>query len=169
MVSALVSFPTTNIHMSGQMRLVLSPWLLEWQKQNNSTYFRNVRKTIKRIIFSNIFQTSQQHCCTTAAGILQVSKVVAPTSQQALIPHFVSLYLECKQTVLWRREFACMLCIKQCTLHLKVSIFTFQRDFNTATKCVQNCVQQDRILYRFCRNVRRCTANETIQNFYIRL
>ena len=106
------------------MHLVLRPWLLEWQKQNNSAYFRNVGKTIGRIILSNIFQTSQQHCCTTAAGMLQVSKVVAPTSQQALIPRCVSLYLECKQTVLRRREFACMHRIKQYTLHLKISLFT---------------------------------------------
>ena len=113
------------------MRLVLRPWLLEWQKQNNSTYFRNVRKTIGRIILSNIFQTSQQHCCTTAAGMLQVSKVVAPTSQQALISRCVSPYLERKQTVLRRREFACMFCIKQRTLHWKISLFTFSNESST--------------------------------------
>ena len=113
------------------MRLVLRPWLLEWQKQNNSTYFRNVRKTIGRIILSNIFQTSQQHCCTTAAGMLQISKVVAPTFQQALILRCVSLYFEWKQTVLRKHEFACMLRIKQRTQHLKISLLTFSKGSST--------------------------------------
>ena len=113
------------------MRLVLRPWLLERQKENNGTYFKNVRKTIGMIVLSNIFQTSQQHCCTTAARMLQVSKVVTPTSQQALIPRCISLYLECKQAVLRRREFACMLRIKQCTLHLKISLFTFSKESST--------------------------------------
>ena len=105
----------------------------------------------------------------TVFGMLQVSKVVAPTSQQALILRCVSLYLECKQTVLWRREFASMLRIKQGTLHLKISLFTFSKEFSTATKCDQKCVQQDRILQSLCPNVRRCTGGETIYNFYIRI
>ena len=111
--------------LSGQMRLAVRPWLLEWQKQNNITYFKNVRKSIGRIMLSNMVQTSQQHCCMTAAGMLQVYKVVALASQQALIPRCVGLYLEYKQTVLRRREFVCMLRIKHRTLHLKVSLFTF--------------------------------------------
>ena len=113
------------------MRLALRPSLLEWQKQNNRTCFRNARKTIGRIILSNIFQTSQQHCCTTAAGMLKVSKVVAPTSQQTFIPRCVSFYLEYKQTVLQRREFACMFRIKQRTLPLKISLFTFSKMSST--------------------------------------
>ena len=140
--------------LSGQMRLAVRPWLLEWQKQNNSTYFKNVRKSIGRIMLSNMVQTSQQHCCMTAAGMLQVYKVVALASQQALIPRCVGLYLEYKQTVLRRREFVCML---------------RKGEFNTATKYVQTCVQQDRLLYSFCPNVRRCTGDEAIYNFYIRI
>ena len=118
------------------MRLVLRPWLLEWQKQNNNTYFTNVRKTIRSVILSNIFQTRQQHCCTTAAGMFQVSKVVAPTSQQVLIPRCVSVYFECKQTVLRRPEFACMLRIKQRTLHLKIFLFTFSKGSSTLPQSV---------------------------------
>ena len=94
------------------MRLVVRPWLLEWQEQDNSTYFRNVERTIGRIVLSNIFQNNQQHCCQSTAGMLQVSKVVMPTSQQALTLCCVSLCQKCKQFVLWRGEFIFMLRIK---------------------------------------------------------
>ena len=132
------------------MHLVLRPWLLEWQKQNNSMYFRNVKKIIGRITFNNILQTAQQ---------LQVSKVVAPTSQQALISRCVTLYLEYKQTVLPKLKFACMLLIKQCTLHLKFLFSPFQKSLTL----LQKIVQQDRILQSFCPDVRRFTDNETIR------
>ena len=151
------------------MRLVLRPWLLEWQKQNNSTYFRNVRKTIGSIILSNIFQTSQQHCCTTVVGMFQVSKVAAPNSQQALILRCVSLYLECKQTVLRRREFACMLRIKQRTLHLKISLFTFSKESSTLP---QNVFKNVRNKAGSCTvsALRRCTGmKQYSNNFYIRI
>ena len=140
------------------MRLVLRPWLLEWQKQNNSTYFRNIRKTIGRIILSNIFQTSQQLCCTTAAGMLQMSRVVATTSQQALIPRYVSLYLECKQTVLRRCEFACMFCIKQRMLHLKISLFTFSKESSTLP---QNVFQN------VCNKTESCIASALMSGYVL--
>ena len=129
------------------MMLVLRPWLLEWQKQDNSTYFKNTGKALRKIILSNIFQTSQQHCCTTAAGMLQVSRNVVPTSQQSLFSSCVSLYLEYKQIVLRRRGFVCMLCVKQHTLHLMISLLTFIEDLNAATKYAQNRVKQDRIFH----------------------
>ena len=113
------------------MRLVLRPWLLEWQKQHNNTYFRNVIRTTERISLSNIFQTSQQHCCQTAARMLQVSKAVVPTSQQVLISRFVSPYLEYKQIVFRRRDFVCMLRMKQRTLHLMISLFIFSKEHLT--------------------------------------
>ena len=47
------------------------------------------------------------------------------------MPRCVSLYLECKQTVQRRREFACMLRIKQRTLHLKISLFTSSKESST--------------------------------------
>ena len=128
------------------MQLVLRPWLLEWQKQDNGTYFKNTGKTIRKLILSNIFQTSQQHCCTTAAEMLQVSKNVVPTSQQSLFSSCVSLYLEHKQIVLRRREFVCMLCAKH-TLHLLLSLFIFTEDLNAAAKYVQTRVKQDRIFH----------------------
>ena len=112
-------------------------------------YFRNVRKTIGRIILSNIFQTSQQHCCTTA-GMLRVSKVVASTSQQSLILRCVRLYLEYKQTVLQRREFVCMLRIKQCTLHLMIFLFTFSKESPTLPQNVFKNV---------CNKTGSCTAS----------
>ena len=37
-------------------------------------------------------------------------------------------YLEYKQTVFWRREFFCMLRIKQRSLHLMTSLFTFSKE-----------------------------------------
>ena len=91
------------------------------KKQDNSTYFRNVKRTIERISLSNIFQT-------TAARMSQVSKVVAPTSQQALISHFVSSFSEYKQTVLPRPEFFCMRSMRQRTLQLMISLFTFSKE-----------------------------------------
>ena len=117
--------------MNGQMHDVLRPWLLDWQKQDNSTYFKNLIRTIGRIILSNIFQTSQQHCCTTAAGMLLVPKFVAPASEQALISRFVSLYLEYKRIMLRRREFVFMLRIRQSTLYLMISLFTFSKERST--------------------------------------
>ena len=63
--------------------------------------------------------------------MLQVSKVVTPTSQLALISCFVSPYLEYKQIVFWRREFVCMLYIKQRTMHLMISLFTFSKEHLT--------------------------------------
>ena len=96
--------------------------------------------------FSDISQTSQQNCCLTAARMLQVSKVVAPTSWQALISHFVSPYLEYKQIVFRRRKFACYASHK--TVHAASddsSFHFFKGAFNTATKCVQKRVQQDSI------------------------
>ena len=132
------------------MHLALRPWLLEWQKQNNKTYFRNVRKKIGRIILSTIFQTSQQHCCTTTAGMLQVSKAVAAISQQALTPCCVSLYLEYKQTVLRRREFARMLRMRQSTLHLQISLFSFLKE---SSKLPQN------VFKNVCNKAGSCIAS----------
>ena len=50
--------------------------------------------------------------------------------------HCVSLYLEYKQTVLWRREFVCMLHINQRTVHLMISLFTFSKESSTLTQNV---------------------------------
>ena len=41
---------------------------------------------------------------------------------------FVSPYLEYKEIVFRRREFVCMLRIKQHTLHLMISLFTFSKE-----------------------------------------
>ena len=99
------------------------------------------------MILTNIFQRIQQHCCTTAAGMLQVFIVVAPKSQQTLILSCASLYLRYKKIVLWRREFIYMFCIKQRKLYLMISLFAFSQDFNATTKCAQRCAQQDRIFH----------------------
>ena len=62
------------------------------------------------------------------------------TSPTALILSDVSIYSEHKQIVLPRREFICMLCIKQPALHLMISLFAFSEEFNATTKCVQKRV-----------------------------
>ena len=112
------------------------------------------RNNRKENVLSNIFQTSQQHGCTNgcmaAAGMLQVSKVVAPTSQQVLIPRCVSLYLEYKQTVLRRHEFVCILRIKQRALHLVISLFTFSKEGSTLPQNVFKNV---------CNKTGSCTAS----------
>ena len=131
--------------------------------------FQECKEIIGRIILSNIFKTSQQHCCTTAAGMLQVFKVVIPTSQKALIPHCVSLNLKYKQTVLRRRRFACVLSIKQCTLYLKIFLSTFSKESSTLP---QNVFKNVRNKSGSCTvsALRRCTGmKQYSNNFYIRI
>ena len=78
-----------------------------------------------------VFQECKKNNRKDNFAMSQVSKVVTPTSQQALLPRCVSLCLEWKQTVLRERELACMLRIKQRTLHLKISLFTFSKESST--------------------------------------
>ena len=111
------------------------------------------------IILSNIFQKSQQHCCATAAGMLQFSKVVAPTSYQVLIQNRVSLHFEYQQIVFRRLEFLCMFCIKHRTL---------QRCYKICSKAC--ATRQDFSFgssYSFCSNVTRCIGDgNNIQLLY---
>ena len=77
-----------------------------------------------------------------------------------------------------RREFVCMICIKQHTLRLMISFSlihkTSTRDFNAATKCVQKNVQQGK---SFHLKVATATAlmsgdvlaMKAIYNFYMRI
>ena len=96
------------------------------------------------------------------------------TSLTALILSDVSIYSEHKQIVLPRREFICMLCIKQRALHLMISLFAFSEEFNATTKCGQKRVQQDKIFHLKVATASAlmsgdALATETIYNFYIRL
>ena len=95
---------------------------------------------------------------------------VATTSQQALILSRVSLYSEPKETVLRRREFICMLCIKQRMLHLKTS--TSQRYYKMCSKaCTTRQGFSFESSYSFCPNVRRCAGdgNNTLHLYKINL
>ena len=151
------------------MRLILRTQFLEWHRQDNSTYFKNVGRTIERMILSNIFQASQQHCCMTTAGMLQVSKIVALTSQQALI----SSYVKYKQIVLRRDQFVCMLCIYSAPAF---DDFSFS-PFHKLQRCYKMCSKayaDDKIFHLKVAAASSLIsgdvlAMEAIYNFYIRI
>ena len=93
-------FLQLTFKFSGRLDTVYSEAMaFRMVEQDNSKYFRIAGRTIGRIILSNIFQTSQQHFCTTAAGMLQMSKVVE--KRQRYKRHLINLLrgVKLKKTV----------------------------------------------------------------------
>ena len=147
------------------MCLALRSWLLEWQKQYNSAYFRNVRKTIGNFeqYLPDRLAALLHDYCRNVAGVYSCGTDLIV----GLNSRCVSLCLEYKQTVLRRREFVCMLRIKQHKLHLKISLFTFSKESSTlpqngfknvcnkAGSCIASALMSGDILARY--------------NFYIRI
>ena len=117
----------------------------------------------------NQLWVTQQHCCTTAAGMLKVSKIVALTSQQALI----SSYVKYKQIVLWRGQFVCMLCIYSAPAFGDFSFSLFHK-LQCCYKMCSKAYVEDKIFYLKVATASslisgNILAMEAIYNFYLRI
>ena len=105
-------------------------------------------------------------CCRNVAGVQNCGNGFLVGLNPALCESFLGIQANCaseRSICLYASYKAAHAAFEDFSFHF------FKIEFNTATKCVQKFVEQDWILYSFCPIVRRCTSDETIYKFYIRI